>query len=540
MTGIAWFAWMGCVEELPVVDPETGCPEGAAEGPCGCDFADQDGDGTLDCVDGCVDDPAKVEPGECGCGFADTDTDGDLALDCVDACPDDPAKTQPGDCGCGVAENNADGDDVPGCFDNCPSTFNPDQLDGDTDGRGDVCDNCPTVPNADQADADGNGRGDLCWCDPLPRRCIDGRAGTYPCDRVDLLSYLSVGDLGGALTNDVWGWVDPLSGTEYALVGTNQGVAMVDLDNPYCPEVAAHLVGRIPNDDLWRDVEVLGNYAYVGTETTSHGLQVFDLTAVRAYAGVTLELPEDHWTDEVLDTHTLTTIPGHALLSIQGGNACSGGLQIFDITDPLDPTFQACYTEAAYIHDAHCVDYAGPDTEHVGKPICVTANASAVDLDVVDLTDPTNPTMLSNTPYPQGGYAHQGWFTEDFRYLLVNDEFDETTFGVPTRTIVFDMLDLDDPVYVGRFEHATDAVDHQLFVVGDYVYQANYRAGLRILDLAGVATADLVEVAYFDVIPADDDPSFQGSWTSYPFFTSGVVPVNSIYDGIFFVRPNLP
>ena len=52
--------------------------------------ADSDGDGTPDHIDGCPEDPNKIEPGICGCGVADTDSDGDGTADCIDVCPQRP------------------------------------------------------------------------------------------------------------------------------------------------------------------------------------------------------------------------------------------------------------------------------------------------------------------------------------------------------------------------------------------------------------------------------------------------------------------
>ena len=68
--------------------------------------------------------------------------------------------------------------------------------------------------------------------------CTEGTAGQYPCENVDLLSFFSISDLGGASgveLNDVWGWTDSQTGTEYALVGRTDATAFVDVSTPTDP-----------------------------------------------------------------------------------------------------------------------------------------------------------------------------------------------------------------------------------------------------------------------------------------------------------------
>ncbi|NIR67130.1 MAG: hypothetical protein GWN61_22100, partial [candidate division Zixibacteria bacterium] len=62
----------------------------------------------------------------------------------------------------------------------------------------------------------------------------------------------------------------------------------------------------------------------------------------------------------------------------------------------------------------------------------------------------------------------------------------------------------------------TAAIDHNQYIKGNYAYQSNYRAGLRILDISNISGASLTEVAYFDIYPANDNPNFNGSWSNYP------------------------
>lgn len=203
------------------------------------------------------------------------------------------------------------------------------------------------------------------------------------------------------------------------------------------------------------------------------------------------------------------------------------------------PVFAGCVGDAGYTHESQCWVYAGPDTAHVGREICVDSNGPTHKVAIVDVTDKGAPVTLSSFTYDGAAYPHQGWLTDDHRYLLVDDELDESNFGHAARTYVFDVSDLDAPVLVGHHDSALGVIDHNQYVHGQYVYQSNYEAGVRILRMDNLSAAQLTEVAYFDTYPASDHPQFNGSWNNYRFPGSGRVIATGIDEGFFVLEPHL-
>ncbi len=143
---------------------------------------------------------------------------------------------------------------------------------------------------------------------------------------------------------------------------------------------------------------------------------------------------------------------------------------------------------------------------------------------------------LAAASYPNVGYAHQGWLTDDHRYFYMDDELDEITGTASrTRTLIWDVEDLDDPILVKEFMGTTEASDHNLYIRGNLMYQSNYVAGLRILDISDPVNP--VEVAYFDTVPlGDNTPGFAGTWSNYPYFDSGIIVVTSMMEGVFILK----
>jgi len=364
--------------------------------------------------------------------------------------------------------------------------------------------------------------------------CVNGFAGIYPCLDVDLLSFLPLSSFGSSAGNSCWGWTDPLTGKEYALMGLNDGTGFVDITDPENPIY----LGKLPthtSSSTWRDIKVYSNHAYVVSEASGHGLQVFDLTQLRNVPNPPVTFSETAHYNQFGSSHTLALNEATGFAYACGSSTCSGGLHMVNVQNPTVPSFAGCYSGDGYSHETQCVIYQGPDTQHVGSEICFNSNEDT--LTIVDVTNKSAPVMLSRTGYAGSGYTHQGWLTEDHAYFLIDDERDETNFGHNTRTWVFDVSNLDAPALAGWHDAAVPAIDHNLYVRGTRAYEANYRSGLRILEIDNAATAGLTEIAFFDIYPANDVPSFNGAWNNYPFFPSGTVIVSGMEQGLFVLRP---
>jgi choice-of-anchor B domain-containing protein len=380
--------------------------------------------------------------------------------------------------------------------------------------------------------------------------CDTGRVRIFDCQSTDLVSFLPNSALGarrGIMLNDMWGWSDSTTGREFALVGRMDGTVFIEVTDPanpvYVGELPLHQ-GATPN--LWRDIKVYKSHAYIVSDGAGpHGVQVFDLRQLLNVPDKPRTFPETAHYDRIHSAHNIAineeTGFAYTVGNSMGGETCGGALHMIDIRDPRSPKFAGCYADnttglqkTGYTHDTQCVIYRGPDQKYRGREICFNSSETAVGIG--DVTDKQNPKPISTVTYPNVAYAHQGWLSEDHRFFYLDDEGDELSGTVKTtRTLVFDVTDLDDPVVAREFLGTTPASDHNLYVKGNHVYQSNYVAGLRILDISDPANPR--EVGFFDTVPFGKDAAgFSGSWSNYPYFKSGVVGVTSMREGFFLVR----
>jgi choice-of-anchor B domain-containing protein len=371
--------------------------------------------------------------------------------------------------------------------------------------------------------------------------CTDGLAGDYPCLNIHLKSQMSASQINsaGGNLNDIWGWTDVTSGMEVAIVGREAGTSFVDIRDPEAPVFLGYLRGHGNGSAGWRDIKVYQDFAFIvadGQANASHGLQVFDLTQLRNITpGSTLT--ESAQMGGFGSAHNIAINEDTGFAYVVGSDQCSGGLYMVDISDPLAPAFAGCFSADGYTHDAQCVTYQGPDSRYFNREICVAYNEDSITL--VDVTDKANPAQLARETYPGSQYTHQGWFLNDnHSQLIMNDELDEQNVGVRTTSYLYDVSILTNPELLGTHVAQTRAIDHNLYTRDNFVFESNYRAGLRILDSSEILSGQLSEKAYFDTIPCSDSAQFSGSWSSYVDFPSGNIVTSDIGTGLFVLEPD--
>lgn len=389
--------------------------------------------------------------------------------------------------------------------------------------------------------------------------CENGFAAEYPCKNVDLLAHLPLDEIGGDLTavdpvkgNDHWGWHDEVNGRDYVLFGLRDGLSFIDITDRENPIYVGKLPGHHPDDySNFSDVKVMDHFAYfVLDQFSNSGLQIFDLNQLASVITPPVTFTETAHFDGFSYAHNLWINEESAYLYVMRTDICPT-ITILNIADPLNPVpegpndngIPGCFVDEPLdeiVSDAECLIYDGPDIDYHGRELCFIGSDKT--LSIADVTSKTNPIIITNTlaytDQIEVARLHQGVLTSDRRYWLVSDVWDERDFGHNTRTYVWDVQDLDQARYLGFYEHNTTARDHNVYLADGLAFQANWRAGLRVLSVGALPSTDFAEVGYFDIVPDSDSVEASGAWSNYPFWGGGIVTVSGTDEGLFILQFN--
>lgn len=330
--------------------------------------------------------------------------------------------------------------------------------------------------------------------------------------------------------SNLWGYVDS-SGNEYALLGTDAGLSIVDVTNPASPVEITLIPGptNVPGATIWREVKTRGTYAYVVSEhmvpNNLSGLQIIDLSGLPGSATLVRNYRWPNVDSTNARAHTVT-IDDAGYLYIQGGTATlgtgghQGGIRIFSLDDPENPNPLSVF-DPRYVHDVF-----------IRNDVLFSSNIfDGGHIDILDVSDRSNPQLIVSHVYPNG-FSHNSFATEDDQYLFSTDEVTGLTMKVFDIGVIWDADTTNDDQITQVADYIGDStqIAHEIFIRGDYGFLSHYVEGVKILDISDPTNP--VEVAYYDTYLQPGD-GFNGDWGVYPFLPSGNILVSDIQTGLY-------
>ncbi len=291
--------------------------------------------------------------------------------------------------------------------------------------------------------------------------------------------------------SDVWAYTAP-DGREYAMMGNLEGIAIVAVPSL---EIIAQIDG--PTEDApfyWRDIKTYGSFAYVTSEARgrSEGLQIIDLRSLPHSAKEVAVIKGEN--DRLVSSHNLSidTVTGHAYVL----NSDANQIVALDLANPMMPV-EVGHVDVTDSHDV----FARGDTLWI-------AEGRSPKISVWNMTDKANPVAMGEAVFPDPGYVHNVWPTDDGRHVMTTEETASKTVKV------WDLSDLSNPELVGNWIGASDLA-HNVHIQGDYAFVSHYASGVSVVDIRDLTNP--VEVARYDTHPENDDAAFYGNWgTSLP------------------------
>lgn len=322
----------------------------------------------------------------------------------------------------------------------------------------------------------------------------------------------------GAKYNEVWGFVQ--NGNEYAVIGSTLGTHILLLDDQNSLTEVAYIPGGFQGQITHRDYHDYKGYLYAVCQQGlgQSALQILDLSGLPNHVEV------------VYDSDAIFSVAHNIYIdtAVAKMYVClpdiDYALFVLSLANPVLPTLLYAYDDVPAVHDV----FARNDTAFF--------NAAGEGLYVYNFSNSTRPKLLGSLDfYPEKGYNHSGWLSEDGRTYIFADE------TVGKRLKVCDVSDLSDIEIVSFFgENDSVSVPHNQMLKDGIAYISYYAVGVEIYDVR--IPSEPVRLAGFD--PGSEGASpFTGVWGIYAFLPSGRLLISDRQQGLFalayFPPPNI-
>jgi choice-of-anchor B domain-containing protein len=327
--------------------------------------------------------------------------------------------------------------------------------------------------------------------------------------------------------SNICGYVDSV-GNEYALVGCQTGVSIVNVTNPSAPFQVYMVPGT---NSYWREIKVWGKYAYVTTEGCCNGLQIVNLSKLPAALTAS---DYKYWkgsgviANQINKLHSLHIDNGYAYLNgVNGGGLFGGACMIVSLADPWNPIYtgntQLSFSgNARYVHDC----YVRNDT-------LWGAHIYGGFFSVISVANKSAPVLIgSGTQMTPGAFTHNVWLSDaGQRSLFATDEVSNsymTSYDVSNTANITEL----DRV---QLNPGSGSIVHNTHIRNNYAIVSWYKEGVAIVDVS--RPDNMIITGYYDTYPQGTGSGFNGCWGVYPFLPSGTIVASDINNGLFVLTP---
>lgn len=304
---------------------------------------------------------------------------------------------------------------------------------------------------------------------------------------------------------------------DYAFAGSqNQGIFIFDITDPENAFEAARIDCRANQSDIQvrPDLELLtvgvdSNTAQCGLGGTQ-GVLIFDVSDPRSPVQLSVF-------KHARGAHNHTFHPSEPLIYISDSDVANPGLGEIPIVDVSDPTApRLVNTFRFHAHSPHDITFNAEGTRAYTSSISHS--------DILDTTEPRNPTLISTIHDPMIQIHHQSDPTPDGRFLIISDELAGAAAGpqCPGGGLHFyDISNEQAPVKAG-VSFADDTEQRDLCTA--HVFRINpdgktltigwYSAGTRVIDISDPRGLGAAEVAHMIPSGLGGNELEANSWAS--------------------------
>ena len=312
--------------------------------------------------------------------------------------------------------------------------------------------------------------------------------------------------------NECWGLY--VNNREIAIIGSTEGTHFFDITDPTSVSQVGFVVGGYTGAGvIHRDYHDYQGYLYaVCDEGNSSTLQIIDIS----------NLPNS--INTVYDSNDLFTKAHNIFIDTATAKmyacASNSAMDVYSLQNPVSPQLIYSYNNVGHVHDA----FVRNDSAYLN---CGNEGLRIFDFSNVNQLGDQPILLGSLTSYPDAGYNHSGWLSDDGKTYIMQDE----NHGYDVK--VLDVSDVNNISVTSTFNSgvSSQSMAHNGIIKGNNAYIPYYHDGIRVFDISDPNNP--IQTWQYDTYAPLSHASYKGAWGVYPYLPSGNIIVSDMQTGLY-------